>query len=114
MRVRAQALAPIFRSKTDLYKMLTQHLQYYLPPISACTIDFLKDVLNGKKKVIRRVNLKTRSVPRYKELSASYVFGKIISLYTDMMDYFPDFIDEFKPNRDFFWNIFNTIHHEAV
>ena len=61
IKVRIEELESKIRSKKDLYYILRQWCniiciflgQYYIPDESQCSIRFLKDVLSGKKKVIK-------------------------------------------------------------
>ena len=39
------------RSKNELYRILTAEGNLYLPPLSLCTVDFIADILDQKKKV---------------------------------------------------------------
>jgi hypothetical protein len=39
------------KSKLDIYRILAIEGQMYLPPFKDCTMDFLKGVINGSKKV---------------------------------------------------------------
>ena len=44
-------------------------MQYYLPDENVVNKDFLKDVLCGKKMLLKMDEVKTMSVPFYDELS---------------------------------------------
>jgi hypothetical protein len=39
------------KSKLDIYNVLAKEGQVYLPPFNECSMDFIKDVFCGKKKV---------------------------------------------------------------
>jgi len=39
------------KSKLDIYNILSKEGQMYLPPFNECSMSFIKDILNGKKKV---------------------------------------------------------------
>jgi hypothetical protein len=41
------------KSKVDIYNILAIEGQLYLPPISDCSMDFIREIMNGKKKVGR-------------------------------------------------------------
>jgi hypothetical protein len=51
MKIHTRDLSRIFRSKKEIYQILLIEGQYYLPPIEDCTIDYLRDLFCGKKKV---------------------------------------------------------------
>ncbi len=44
-------LQGVMKSKLDIYNILTKEGQLYMPPMSDCTMSYIKDVLTGKKKV---------------------------------------------------------------
>ena len=39
------------RSKLELYKLLTVDGHLYLPPYKYCSVDFMADIIEGKRKV---------------------------------------------------------------
>ena len=39
------------KSKIEIYRILTTEGDVYLPPSSECSIDFIKDIITGKKSV---------------------------------------------------------------
>lgn len=51
VEVSRSALNTQMKSKLDIYNILAKEGQYYLPPISECPMDFIKDILTAKKKV---------------------------------------------------------------
>ena len=48
--ISAQAFAAKFKSKREIYQLLTVDAKAYLPPYDAVTIYFLKDLISGEKK----------------------------------------------------------------
>jgi hypothetical protein len=44
----------VFTTKKGLYEFLVVEMEYYLPPCSIATMDFLRDIATSKKKVGRR------------------------------------------------------------
>jgi hypothetical protein len=50
-KIHTREMSRIFRSKKEVYQILMIEGQFYLPPIEECTIDFLRDIFSGKKKV---------------------------------------------------------------
>ena len=51
LKVTRAELSGRMKSKLDVYRVLTKEGQYYLPPYTECTMDFMADVIQGKKKV---------------------------------------------------------------
>ena len=45
------ALKARYKSKRDLYQQLTFKGDMFLPPINECPMDFMKEIMSGKKKV---------------------------------------------------------------
>ena len=50
-KVHTREMSRLFRSKREIYQTLLIDGQFYLPPIEDCTIDFLRDIMSGKKSV---------------------------------------------------------------
>ena len=50
-------LQGVMKSKLDIYNILTKEGQIYLPPFNEYTMQFVKDIFTGKKKVSALVNL---------------------------------------------------------
>ena len=89
-------------------------MQYYLPDASAINKDFLRDVLTGKKNLMKKAEVREVAVPKYDELS-------VVKLYPTFKDdkkflsFFPDKFPKDKgPPRDYFFNILNTLHPEYL
>jgi hypothetical protein len=57
------------KSKLDIYRVLSTEGQLYLPPYNEVTMDFLSDIIQGKKKVSMKfdswVSLSSTPVPLY-------------------------------------------------
>ncbi len=51
-QVVASDLRNFVKSKQDLYIILTIEGQLHLPPFDDCTMEFMRDALSGKKKLI--------------------------------------------------------------
>ena len=88
--VMAQTLLATFRSKSDLYRYMTQHgklTQLYdpspiagifLPSSNGTTIAFMKDILKDEKRALRVNEVVHLDVPLYPEISVK-------NLYDDAM-----------------------------
>ncbi len=50
-KVQTRELSRLFRSKREIYQILVIEGQFYLPPFEECTIDFLRALFSGQKKV---------------------------------------------------------------
>ena len=72
-------LRQFIKSKEDLYCILGVEGQFHLPPFDECTMEFLRDALCGKKKLLPNCDVRSVCVPRYKEFNAG-------SLYQEAMN----------------------------
>ena len=64
------------------------------------------------KRDIEQIN-----IPLYDDLSMKVVFHKLIEKYTGLKKRIPYYEDEapnWLPQREFFWNVFNTLHHRVM
>ena len=76
--------------------------------------DFLKDVLAGKKQLLKKSEVKTIEVPHYDEVSVKALYPEF-KKDAKMMSFFPDQYPKNKgPPREYFFNILNTIHPEYL
>jgi hypothetical protein len=76
--------------------------------------DFLKKVLSEEKKLLSLNDVKYVNVPRYDELSVRR-FWPILREDQTFMKYMPD--KDYKttfPEREYFWNVANTVQNDYV
>ena len=74
------------------------------------TKDFLKQVLAGKKQLMKRADVQEVAVPHYDELSVKAIYP-MFTKDAEVMSYFPDTYPKGKgPPRDYFYNVLNTLH----
>ena len=79
-----------------------------MPPASMITKDFLRQILNGEKKMIKNADIKTITVPKYDELSVINLLPKVKE-NVNVMIYFPDRLPKGKTiSREYFFNVLNT------
>jgi len=50
-KVHTREMSRLFRSKKEIYQILTVEGQFYLPPYEECTLDFVRQMFCGTKKV---------------------------------------------------------------
>ena len=62
--VTAKELAAKYNSKNEVYYFLACDVGVYLPHHDNVTIWFLKDLMNGTKKMIRNTHVRTCHVPQ--------------------------------------------------
>ena len=89
-------------------------VQYYLPEQQAINKDFLRDVLSGKKQLLRKDEVRPIHVPHYDELSVRNLYPQFTK-DKEMQQYFPDTFPKNKgPPRKYFFDLLNTIHPEYL
>jgi len=75
----ASDLRNFVRSKEDLYVILTIEGQLHLPPYDECTMEFMRDALSGKKRLLTNRELAPVNVPRFKEFSTVNLYKAAIA-----------------------------------
>jgi len=76
--------------------------------------DFLKQVFRDEKKLLALSDVKYVHVPHYDELSVKK-FWPILREDETFMKYMPDPVNEHKiPEREYFWNVANTVQNAHV
>ena len=101
-------LSSKWRSKTELYNLLTREGKVYLPPKQDSTQSFLRDVMIGKKSYIKWEEVKVIKVPQYKGLTVRDILNFAnrnihIDRFLPKYEYLKD------PNREWLCNVINTI-----
>ena len=113
-RVMAQELLARFRSKEDFISYMTNQLQLYVPPEKMLNRDFMKQLLAEDKKLLELRHVVHVNVPRYDELSVKK-FWPLMQQDPAFMQYMPDPTPDGRlPEREYFWNVFNTLQTEYV
>ena len=72
--------------------------------------DFIKDVLAGKKMLMKKSEVVSIEVPHYDELSVRRLWPDL-KKDAELAQYFPSEYPQDKgPPRDYFFNVLNTVH----
>lgn len=83
-------------------------MQLYLPPAYSINKDFLRQVLNDEKKLLRLDEVKRINVPFFDELSVKNIYPQV----KDDPDIASHFCKETEsgrlPEREYFFNVVNT------
>ena len=77
-RVDGKELKSKLCSKTDIIRMLAIEGQYHLPSNDDITMVFLREVLAGRKLLIKNKDLCTVNVPRLPEFSCDKLYQQAI------------------------------------
>ena len=76
--------------------------------------DFLKAIIEGKKRLLKATAVKRVSVPHFEELSVKNIFPRVKD-EPEVMQYLPDKLPKSKlPDRQYFFNVLNTVRQEYV
>ena len=76
--------------------------------------DFLKDVLAGKKMLLKKAEVEKITVPHYDELSVKALWPSLAK-DKEFTVYFPDKYPKDKgPPRQYFFDVLNTVHPEYL
>ena len=101
-------LASKWRSKTEIYNLLSREGKIYLPPKQEATQVFLRDLMMGKKKYITCEEVKCIKVPQYNGLTV-----KNIHDFAQRNFHVERFLPEYdylkEPNREWLCNLVNSI-----
>lgn len=80
-----------------------------MPPYEECTVDFLRDVLQGKKGCFPNSHLSIIKVPVLPELTAKKVYESAAK-NKETAFYLPDYESKKTPNREYLFNVFDIPH----
>lgn len=81
--------------------------QLHLPPYDECSMEFMRDALSGKKRLIPNRQLAPVNVPRYKEFNTGNLY-KAAMADEELKFYLPDMTSEKSTrtiNRKFLFNV---------
>ena len=87
-------------------------MQLYVPPKAMVNKDFLRQVFVEEKKLLPLSDVKWIQMPRYDELSVVNLYPKF-KADAEIMAYLPDRLPKGRlPDREYLFNIVNTVHPE--
>ena len=85
-----------------------------MPPIRQVNKDFLKAVFKDTKKLLKKNQINYVAVPCYDELAVKNLWPMLKKDAAFVIYFQDDFADQKMPNRDYFFNILNTIYPEYL
>ncbi len=104
-----QDLLARFQSKADFVSYMTNQLQLYVPPEKMLNKDFMKQLLTEAKRLLDLRAVQHVNMPRYDELSVKR-FWPLMQTDDVFMLYMPDATPDGRlPEREYFWNVLNTL-----
>ena len=85
-----------------------------MPSYEMFTREFAKEVLKGEKKLMKLREVQFVQVVKYDELSVKTLYQKLVAL-PYMAEYFPNKYPKGRQcDRDYMFNIANTLHEETI
>jgi hypothetical protein len=102
----ASDLRNFVRSKEDLYVILSIEGQLHLPPFDECTMEFMRDALSGRKRLLTNREVAPVNVPRYKEFNTANLYRAAIG-DEELRHFLPDAPEKGQKsiNRKFLFNV---------
>ena len=97
-----------WRSKREVYNILTTEGGYYLPPLVDSNYKYISQLLVGYKMAIKWKDVKVCSIPHLKGLTIKELL-EFAKAHFEITKYIPDYEYDKKPNRNWIWNIINTM-----
>ena len=107
--VNAKSFGAKYRTKREVYRFLTHDCGAYLSSYETMTIFHLKDLMAGKRRRIKAVDVKVITVPHFKGLKVEAMFAWA-KAFPEVMRAFPTIqreIDDLP--RPYVANVINTI-----
>ena len=109
-----QELLARFRSKEDFISYFQHQLQLYVPPEKMVNKDFLRQVFLEEKRLLELRQVTHCTVPKYDELSVKK-FWPLMQKDAAFMLYMPNPTPDGRlPEREYFWNVLNTLQTKYV
>ena len=79
-----------WRSKTELYNLLTCEEQLYLSPTKDCNQKFLRRIMKGEKLYVNWIDVEMIKVPQYNVFKVSDIL-KFAATKTNINQYLPEY-----------------------
>ena len=100
------------RSKKEMYDLLCVEGEIYLPLIADAHHKYISQILTGEKKYLKSTQIKVCSVPHLAGLQIADLlkFGRLNGVIDD---YLPEYEYKKLPNREWLWNVLNTLLGES-
>ena len=96
------------KSKEKVYQVLTYEGGMYLPSVLDANKEYIKEILTGSKKFIYWTQILTVKVPHIKSLSIKNVL-RFAKEQIKVEVYLPTYKYNKLPNKDWLWNVVNTL-----
>ena len=95
-------------SKKEIYDLITNEGEVYLPPMGDTQYKFISQIIWGDKLYLKCGEVKVCKVLHFKTLSVGSML-EFARNNTNIDEFLPDFNYQKLPNREWLWNLLNTI-----
>ena len=119
-------IANRFSSKSDFLRYFKEHrkwppstltlaaVQFYVPPDLMVNKDYIRQILTEEKEFLPLKSVKHVNMPMYDELAVKNMWPHCRDI-PGIMRHFPDKLPKGRlPDREYFWNVMNTLNEEHV
>ena len=96
------------KSKKEVYDLITTEGEVYLPPLGDTHYKFISQIIWGEKLYLKCGEVKECKVPHLKTLSVGSML-EFARNNSNIDEFLPDFNHQKLPNREWLWNLLNTI-----
>ncbi len=110
------SMKTIFKSKQELHNWFQQDAGCYLPKLNKTPIQFLREVLAGRKGLLKKKDIDSvGTIPRLEEFNLKSLW-QVVKNRKDFMHFFPNIPEGSKtlPDRDYLLNVLNTIENKCI
>ena len=107
-KISAATFSAKYKSKREIWFFLTVDFKAYLPSYETVTIYHLKDLVSGKKKVIKSTAIKHLQVPQYEGLQIKHLLEQA-KMSQEILDRLPCEKEIKKLPKQYIINIIYTI-----
>ncbi len=111
MRMAPSRFAEKCPNRAALLDFFANHMQRYTPPARYMTATFGRDILSGRKKLLKKAEVRwVQDLPNWKEFSATRIWQSCRNRaeWAEIQQYFPSGEIESLPNKQYLVNILNT------
>ena len=101
-------LSAKWKSKTEVYNLLSREGDIYLPPKQDAISKYLRDLMMGKKLHLKCSEVNVIKVPQYKDFKVRDLI-RFAESKLDIDKYLPEYSYHKEPNREWLCNIISTL-----
>ena len=107
-QINAAAFAAKFQSKNEVHRFLSSEVMAYLPASHTMTVWHLRDLAQGKKKIIKSDRVRVYNVPQFEGLTISD-FLQFAKVYPEVARALPPENEILKLPRQYVINVIYTL-----